>query len=160
MKANVHTIHHYEDEPELLRWIPGVLFNRFWSRFPQWVQDEGAYEEHDETRTTFALEQDATKHVIEYRLYKRLDDFNRQFAENAKVADVALIDVMDKGNRPNGLAVYRDVVKKLRPQNVYLLTSFPSTVTISVPEGHILAKPVDATTLADLLIECLGIGPA
>jgi hypothetical protein len=151
-----HTIHHYEDEPEMLRWVPGVLLNRYWSRFPQWIADEGRYKDHPDGRTTFELHVNGSVHEIEYRIYKDLSEFNRDF--HGKHSDVALIDVMDKGNQPLGLQVYQTVIGVLDKSSVFLLTSFPSLVNIEVLDGHVLSKPIDATELADHLMSTLRIG--
>lgn len=150
----VHTIHHFEDEPELLRWIPGVLFNRYWSRFQDWVLNEGNFQEH-EGATTFELQVGGDVHVVEYRVYTSLAEFEQNF--RPKTQDVALIDVMASGE-PRGLDVYQKVIQTLDADAVYLVTSFPSAVTITVSPRHILPKPLDVTELADLLIDRLAIG--
>lgn len=154
MTSYIHTIHHYEDEPALLRWIPGVLFNRFWSRFPSWIRNDGNYQE-DVGLTSFELHVNGDTHLVEYRLYNGEAEFKNMFKPGQ--SDVALIDVMDNG-RPLGLQVYTEVVKTLHAEAVYLLTSFPDKVNLNVPSGHILPKPIDVTELAELLIDRLAIG--
>lgn len=108
-----HTIHHYEDEPELLRWIPSVLLNRFWSRFPDWIRNEGNFAEHDDNRTTFELTLNGQTHLIEYRLYNGVKEFERHFTK-LRAQDVALIDVMEGGINAHGLHVYAKAIQKLR----------------------------------------------
>lgn len=149
-----HTIHHFEDEPELLRWIPSVLFNRYWSRFHDWVRNEGNFQEQ-EGSSTFELHVGGEVHIVEYRVYTSLSEFEQNFRPKAQ--DVALIDVMESGE-PRGLDVYQRVIKTLDADAVYLVTSFPNTVTIPIPPRHILPKPLDVTELADLLIDRLAIG--
>jgi hypothetical protein len=155
----IHTIHHYEDQPELLRWIPGNLFNRFWSLHPDWIKGGGSFQEKQKWLTTFALLVDGQEHVIEYRLYKSFQNFEDYFSGAAKSGDIALADVMDKDAQPRGLEVYRRMVETLGSSAaVYLLTAFPKEVKISVPVGHILPKPVDASMVAELLFDKLAIG--
>jgi hypothetical protein len=154
----IHTIHHYEDQPEMLRWIPSTLLNQFWMQHPEWIQGEGYFTDGQEL-TTFKLFVDGEEHLIEFRRYQNLQYFNDEFPKNAKPGDIALVDLMENGTDPRGMEAYRWIVEALGSDDaVYLLTAFPKEVTISVPAGHILSKPVHAVTLANLLIAKLAIG--
>jgi hypothetical protein len=155
-----HTIHHYEDQPELIRWIPGGLLNRFCTLHPEWIRDEGAFEESEKV-TTFKLFVDGEEHVVEYRIYQSLETFKTDFEGMGRPGDIALADLMNKDAQPVGKEVYFFMTERLgSPDAVYVLTAFPDQVTFGVSASHIVPKPVNARALADLLIGKLAIGEA
>lgn len=155
-----HTIHHYEDEPELLKWIPGVLFNSYCLHYHDCVKDGGNYREHeDETRsTTFELTVDGQRHLVEYRVYNGIDEFREQF--RPAPGDLALIDLMEGGVEPVGREAYQMAVDALGPDApVYVLTAFAGAAD-DVPKERVLSKPIDDIALVDILVAGLAIGGA
>lgn len=155
----VRTIHHFEDEPELVRWIPGTLLNLYWRRNPHWIEDEGRFEERDDHLTTFQLNVNGTVWSIEYRVYTDVAAFEARFDEHAKEHDVALIDLMNAGQELPGLEVYQKAIQRLGKPAVYFLTAFPGEVKKRglLPDEYVLPKPVDVAEVASLLMRKLGV---
>ncbi len=156
---NVRTIHHFDDEPELVKWIPGSLLNLYWSRHPDWVTEEGQFIEHDDHLTTFELNVVGTSWLIEYRLYRDVAVFDEVFPNQAKERDVALVDLMDASQQLPGLDVYRKAAERLGKLAVYFLTAFPGEVKRRrlLEDEYVLPKPVDVAELASLLFRKLDI---
>lgn len=152
----VRTIHHFEDEPELVKWIPGALLNSYWKQHPEWIVNEGNFAEQDDRLTSFELHVNTMAWKIEYRLYTDLDDFNARF--HGVLADIALIDLMNAGEFP-GLEVYEKAAAVLGTSAVYFLTAFPGVVKArgQFLDEFVLSKPVDVADLAALLIRKLGV---
>jgi hypothetical protein len=156
----LRSIHHFEDEPELVRWIPGVLLKRYWLDNPDWTVDGGNYEEaEDEVLIRFRLRsvQPAT---IEYRVYRTEEEFRSQFDRRAKPGDVVLLDIMsespvDGSQVPFGLAAYDLAVQAVGEKNVCFLTAFPQQL---VRKGvRVVEKPPDADALITLIVSILRI---
>lgn len=155
------TIHHFEDEPELVRWIPSALLNRYWLNHPEWIVDEGKYAEDDEQLvTTFELAPSGKRCVITYRLYRTFADFDERFTTAVQADDVALVDLMGAASarEPIGLRVYEAAVAALGSESVFFLTAFPRELTTFIEDARVITKPPDASQLIDLLVEKLRVG--
>lgn len=157
---NVRTIHHFEDEPELVHWVPGTLLNLYWRRHPDWIVEDGRFNDEDDRLTTFELHVDSSDWKVEYRLYQSPSEFAETFDEHAKPGDVVLVDLFDASMRvPLGVDVYKAAIGALGESAIYFLTAFPQRVQefLSVPEAQVLAKPIDAKELTNLLFQKLAI---
>lgn len=154
----VRTIHHFEDEPELVRFIPGSLLNHFWRRHPEWIVEEGRFQELEDGRlTTFDLEVRGTPCTVAYRIYPTIQAFESDFFRYAKVGDIALVDLMDAVQQPAGLHVYKRAVKILGEGAVYFLTAFPGQARRAGNKIQVLVKPVEVTELTRILADGLAI---
>ena len=155
---NVRTIHHFEDEPELVKWIPGTLLNLYWRDHPDWITHEGNFVEHDERLTTFQLNPNGTLWTLRYQIYTDQHEFRGNF--KGEPSDIVLVDLMNAGATP-GFQVYQEAVQALGPAYVYFLTAFPGEVKAqynTLSDDYVLSKPVDVPDLTRLLIRKLAIG--
>ena len=155
--VSIRTIHHFEDEPELVRWIPGSLLNLYWRRHPEWVANDGRYLEQDPQLTTFELNIGARRWQIEYRLYHDPEEFEEKLKEHAKPGDVALIDLMDAKQLPVGRKAFEIATAMLGEASVYFFTAFPKDMPADMKTDRVLPKPIDVTELVGLLAEKLAI---
>lgn len=153
---NLRSIHHFEDEPEFVKWIPGALLNYYWRHHPSWIENEASFTEEDEHLTSFSLRVNGTEWRIQYRLYTDLEDFNTRF--KGEQNDVALIDLMNAGEYP-GVEVYQTAIAALGSESVYFLTAFPGAVKekVQLSDDYVFPKPVDVAELVSLLIRKLAV---
>ncbi len=153
---NVRSIHHFEDEPEFIKWIPGALLNLYWRLHPEWIVDQANFQEEDEHLTSFELKVNGTPWKIQYRFYTDVAEFKAKFEASDK--DVALIDLMNAGQFP-GLEVYEMASEALGQPSVYFLTAFPGEVQTRnpLPAEFVLSKPVDVAELVALLVRKLDV---
>jgi hypothetical protein len=155
----IKTIHHFEDEPELLHWIPGTLLNRYQSVRPRWVSDGGQFKE-DEGVTSFVIDPGTGQYTVRYRVYERAEEFRKACDEDVIVpGDVVLLDVMDSNLIPAGFELHACAAQKVSYTNAFFLTAFPLVaINHQIPEAMVISKPPDMNALIDLLVERLGLG--
>ena len=159
------TIHHFEDEPELVQWIPGALLNRYWLEHPDWVRDNGEFHEDDEHQiVTFVVHPSNDEAVmIEYRVYRTRAEFDL-FGEIARADDIVLVDIMgespeDGTFEPYGLQVAALAERTVGRGSVFFLTAFPHRLLrdAELDAARIIAKPPDADALMSLLVTHLAL---
>ena len=160
----IRRIHHLEDEPEGLRWIPGTLLNYYWLNHPQWVRDEGEFSEEEEGQLiSFALYAGSERVKVEYRIYRNKTEFERNFLTFAQKGDFVLLDVLTEdpngGLVPDGLDVFPLAEKAVGSAAIYYLSAYTNKVLSdprmqnALPEGHLLLKPVDANAVVQILVK-------
>ena len=73
------TIHHFEDEPETMHWLPGALLNRYIVEKPEWIKEGGSYsEKDDESEVNFQLNPPSGKINIKYKVYNEKKTFKKE----------------------------------------------------------------------------------
>ena len=155
------TIHHFEDEPEEVRWIAGALLNRFWLNHPDWIVEGGHFKEVDYPKSaSFCLKIGSARedYVITHRLYSTSQEFQRAGA-NLKGTDIVILDLLTGDRQLPGLTLYGHAVAKLGAERVYVLTALPQrAIAHGVPADHVFVKPVDPTTLINTIVEAFKLG--
>jgi hypothetical protein len=164
-------IHHFEDEPYTMSWVPEAVLNSYWTEHPDWIQDDASYcVEPDGRSVRFVLHPKPGEPVaIEYRVYATKEEFAADFDRLARTGDVLLLDVMtiDPNGRinPSGLDLLEKARLKLSLESIYFVTGYPRELFSNssqaalrrLPQGHILAKPVDAGALVHELVKKMDI---
>lgn|GEM_PF-3537398 len=159
----VRRIHHLEDEPEGLRWIPGALLNHYWLNQPHWIREEGNFSEEDDGNLiSFVLYVGPEPVRLEYRIYRNKAEFESKFPLFAQQGDFVLLDVLTEdphgGLVPDGLDVFSLAEKAVGSPAIYYLSAYPrkvlsdSRIQNALPEGHLLLKPVDANAVVQVLV--------
>jgi hypothetical protein len=152
------TIHHFEDEPHEVRWIASTLLNRFWLHHPEWIVDEGQYEEIEEPKSSsFRLKVSGQDIRIRHRIYDTVEEFD-QFESEVTDDDIVLLDLSIGGGVTPGIGFYDRAIAQLPADRVYILTAIPHVAaTRGIPSDHIFKKPPDPTRLVNIIIELLRI---
>ena len=108
-------IHHFEDEPDTMSWVPDALLNYYWAECPGWIEGDASYQVDPEGRfVRFILNpKPGAPVVIEYRVYATRGEFDAYFYQLVQGEDVLLLDVMtidpaSGKTNPSGL----DLMKK------------------------------------------------
>jgi hypothetical protein len=155
---NTKTIHHFEDEPHEVRWIASALLNRFWLHHPEWIIDEGHYEEIEEPKaSSFRLKVKGADYMIRHRVYDTVEAFDL-FESDVRPDDIVLLDLSTGGGVTPGIGFYDRAVTLLPADRVYILTAIPNVATAhEIPSDHIFKKPPDPTRLINVIIERLSI---
>jgi hypothetical protein len=161
--SKIVTIHHFDDEPDTVDWIPDSLFNYYRLTHPSWTalsnfkspEDEAA----EQVSWSFSLSSPQPV-IVKYHIYRRPKVFNENFRPESE--DIAFLDViteMDDGTlEPTGLDFYELACKKLSPERVYILSGFPGTIREKLhrlPIDHLIIKPPDASDIISILVERL-----
>jgi hypothetical protein len=157
---NVKTIHHFEDQPEEMRWLASVLLNRYWLHHSSWIVNEGEYTESDEPKqSSFKLRIGSETFVIRHRLYATTEEFMAALSTILD-GDVVLVD-LSRGSRTDlpGLALYDKVVANRGADGVYVLTAWSDLARAhDIPADHIVVKPPDPATLVTMIVDRFRIG--
>ncbi len=163
--ARTITIHHFEDEPELVEWLPGLMLDRIWMDHPEWIRDNGRYSEDPSAGIAeFALVTSGEELVIRHRVYSTKLSFDRDC--HPQRGDLVLVDVMtiakDGALTPEGLSLFQTAKGVVGLDGVYFITAYPGRIPVEVlrelhPE-HVVSKPVDASALCDQLLRAVGLG--
>lgn len=153
----VRTIHHFDDQPEFVRWICGALRNRYGMTSPEWLVP-GGIDDTDEWESRFDLQIGSKTWTIAHRLYGTPEQFRAEFPGRARTGDVALIDLMVGGEENTtefaGAALYSEAIERLGADSVYFLTAYPRYLE-SLPEyrhAQVIIKPPDVTKLVGSII--------
>ncbi len=161
---NVRRIHHFDDEPELIRWIPSTLYLRYRRRHRDWIRQPEFTESQDGTVTTFTLHPTGVPWRIEYRFYRKTEEFDEIFPQLAVAGDFAFMDLMgftpERRMVPQGRSRYEVAAGVLGKQSVYFMTAFPQDEALKadIDERYLIHKPPDAQAVVDLIIEKLQVG--
>lgn len=152
------TIHHFEDEPHEVRWIASSLLNRFWLHHPEWIVDEGDYEESEDPKgSSFRLTVNGEDYTIRHRIYDTVEAFEH-FESEVKPDDIVLLDLSTGGGVTPGIGFYDRALKKVASDCVYILTAIPNVAEAhQISSDHIFKKPPDPTKLLNVIIERLGL---
>jgi len=161
MKRSI-TIHHFEDEPEHVRWIAGTLLNRYWLSHAEWVKEEGRFDEADKPKSSwFELEVGPDVYRILHRLYETPEEF-RSSARGIQRNDIVLLDLsMGRHAEMPGLALYKLAVQRVGVKRAYVLSAFAHVALADgVPADQVIQKPPDPTLLINVIMDRLAIGEA
>lgn len=157
----VRRVHHFDDEPELIRWIPNTLYRRYRRHHRDWIVAPN-FEERDD-RTTFTLHPhgpETQPWKIEYRFYSTTKDFDEHFEEQSQRGDFALMDLMvfnaERQMVPEGQSRFEKARAALGKERVYFLTAYPLELKQATPdEAYLIFKPPNAQRIVDLIIDNL-----
>jgi hypothetical protein len=156
----VKAIHHFEDQPEEMRWLASVLLNRYWLHHSEWIVNDGSFQESDYPKqSSFKLRLGSETITILHRLYESAEDFMAALDSIAR-GDVVLLDV-SRGSRTDlpGLLLYDAVVKIHDQEDVFVLTAWPDLARgHGIRSDHIIVKPPDPATLITMIVERFAIG--
>ena len=161
-KSNIRRIHHFDDEPELIRWIPNTLYRRYRRHYRDWIVAPDFSESDNGTTTRFMLHPHGPNGVswqLEYRFYRTTEDFDTNFRRLADVGDFALMDLMifnsDRQMVPHGRTRFDKAREVLGEDHVYFLTAYPLELKPSIDDRYLIYKPPNAQRIVDLLIRNL-----
>jgi len=169
MTGVVRRIHHFEDEPQYVDWIPTCLFNRYMLEHPEWFGDGAHCERRPKDRcVAFTLSELSPPVTIEYRSYVDRDEFRERFPKLCLVGDILLLDVYvrsSRGLRADGLMDAYEIARKKIGEDgsIYFMTAYPSILSEKLPaEAHMgktFPKPTDANEIVDLLVKHFDLRP-
>ena len=159
----VITIHHFEDEPESVRWILGTLLNTLWLKHPDGDFGDGAIHvspDRKEHSFVFRRAQDSSSIQVRHLSYERLEVFQQQFPEEVKPHDLVLLDLMSISPEGHpvvhGVDSYMVAVKRILQNRILFLTSYASDIPDDIREHlepkQIWHKPVNLTAFFETLI--------
>jgi len=154
------TIYHFDDEAELVSWVPDALFMRFEEEHPEWIDGEPT-EEPLEThlKVEFVLRSPGGSVRVRYLLYSDAAAFETEVQLGPE--DLVVLDLMGPGPDGNleekGLTLLDHAIQKgVQRDRIYLLTAYPHTLekTLNdrVDRKQILVKPPDAEGLIRELV--------
>jgi hypothetical protein len=123
-------IHHIEDEPELVRWIPAVLHHRFFSMGAAGTENE--YCESAE-QVVFGLIRQGVESQIVYRWHRSVHDFEMSLLRSRHARQIVIADMMiesDGGAFANwGWQALRLVVPYVHRDRRFILSAYPRAIT-------------------------------
>ena len=162
MTQRVRTVHHLDDEPEFVKWIPQFLRDRIYLTHRSWSVSEVVPGDHT---ATFEISGPEGGTRVDYRIYTTLDAFLTDFVPAAAKDDFVFLDAMidDQGQEllPEGAKAYPVAAEHVGEDRAWFVTAFPFELLNlggKVRRDRILTKPVDGTALANRLMQWLGIG--
>jgi hypothetical protein len=158
------TIHHFEDQPENMSWIPGTLLNAYWAAHPEWIKGDGNYQaKEDGSIVSFQLHPTLDESVtIRYRVYDSKGVFEDLYEPLR--GDIVLLDVMREqptgGFEPEGLDQLRDLLKRDEGVAIYVVTAYPGKIPKEMYERlnrRVFTKPMDIDAFIAELISTLKV---
>jgi len=156
-------IHHLEDQPELMSWIPGSLLNWVLVDRPEWT-DGADLVEDEEGNVCFRIAPNGDGCDVVYRVYESAELFQSRFPKTATAGDLVLLDVMvdsvEGGVRPHDPTVYECAIRAVGAAAVWVITAYrqgiPPQLTQQLSGHNILDKPVDVGTFIQRVARAFG----
>lgn len=160
----VRTIHHLEDEPEAVLWIPKLLRNYYWLTHRGWVRPEQISVDDPDGGiyvATFKLYPAEPGITIRHRIYRTGDLFRSQC--QPVDGDIILLDVMKQ--KPNGDFIAEglpllDQFENRKGVTVFVVTGYPLRIPDELRnrlKERLVVKPMDMVSFTRQLANRLGI---
>lgn len=144
MKNEV-SIYHFDDEPEIVEWIPELLRNYYRKRNPSWMRGAPTVvTEADVYRYSFSIDAPKGSVDIRYLLYGNAATeakFRQLF--HPQKDDILILDLYHEtrgGLLEAGIAHYQAARGLLAPQRIYILTGYPDRAKPILIDQSLLAE--------------------
>jgi len=159
-------VHHLDDEPELIRWIPSVLMNRLLLRQLASVDVSSFVDLKRET--TFVIQTQAKPIRLRYKFHTGLASLKRGIRTTARFRQVLIADLMLPGSKGrfanDGLDALRLAGRAIPRARRFVLTAFPQAITPEVRRlvlpKLVFSKPPDVSTFIDEIIRAVALTAA
>ena len=154
-------VHHVDDEPDHIRWIPGAIMNRLLLTGMGSVDTNSFYESENET--SFVINTIASEVRLRYMFHVELAALKRALKASVAHRQVLIADLMlpsaDGRFANDGLDALRLVGRAIPRARRFVLTAYPKAITRQVrrlvtPQS-VFRKPVDVTVFVDAIIQSL-----
>lgn len=169
--SNNKTIRYFHVDDEVLRvsWIPSALRTYYYQRHKEYFREAGDLEYQDNLcHCSFALLGQGSVDTVEYIIFETGEELLGQ-EESILKNSIIIIDLMalEKDSSAHGqVPAGNQTLDKLLElgidkNKIYVLTAFEQAAIAHIggklEKDHILAKPIDATTLAPVLLKAAGL---
>lgn len=162
----LHRILHYEDEPDQVDWLPGLLFEEYCELIPELGDKETeTWITGSETVSSIDFVPAGLPHRIEYRLIQEKAEF-LEAVDDARGSDYLVIldiahEMPDVGLRPEGIDIYRELEKrKVLEHRIFFLTAYPGFLKnkhVVLPVEQIFIKPPSLNELTRRVLSFVAI---
>ncbi|MEO5335939.1 MAG: hypothetical protein H7841_03450 [Magnetospirillum sp. WYHS-4] len=162
---------HYEDEPEVVSWIPAALYDHYCAEDPSLLDDDDALREADDDLSAdLTLERYGQKIRIGYRILEKTENFTMEVEKLDGAPALIILDLFrqtENGMEPVGINVLQGI--KDRPTHqIFFLTAYPQdlpdVVVQEIKSDNIFHKPVNIVSFVariansiDFIVSCVKI---